>query len=69
MRYEIDLSGVLVPSLLVWLLVAYVLYTILRPVFQRTGLYRLVWHRALFDLAVFVCVLGGIVYLSSEYLP
>jgi hypothetical protein len=69
MRYEIDVSGVLVPSLLVWLLVAYVLYTILRPVFQRTGLYRLVWHRALFDLAVFVCVLGGIVYLSSEYLP
>jgi hypothetical protein len=49
--------------------VAYVLCTILRPVFQRTGLYRLVWHRALFDLAVFVCVLGGIVYLSSEYLP
>jgi hypothetical protein len=68
MRYEIDLSGVLVPSLLVWLLVAYVLCAILRPVFQRTGLYRLVWHRALFDLAVFVCVLGSIVFLSSEFL-
>ncbi len=69
MRYEIDLSGVLVPSLLVWLLAAYALCAILRPVFQRTGLYRLVWHRALFDLAVLVCVLGGIVYLSSEFLP
>jgi hypothetical protein len=69
MRYEIDLSGVLVPSLLVWLLVAYALCTVLRPVFQRTGLYGLVWHRALFDFAVFVCVLGGIVYLSSEFLP
>ena len=69
MRYEIDLSGVLVPSLLVWLLAAYALCAILRPVFQRAGLYGLVWHRALFDLAVFVCVLGAIVYLSSEFLP
>jgi hypothetical protein len=41
----------------------------LRPVFQRTGLYHLVWHRALFDLALFVCLLGGAVYLSSEFLP
>jgi hypothetical protein len=27
-----------------------------------------VWHRALFDFAVFVCLLGGLVYLSSEFL-
>jgi hypothetical protein len=40
----------------------------LRPVLQRTGLYRFIWHRALFDLAVFVCLLGGVVYLSSEFL-
>jgi hypothetical protein len=69
MRYEIDLSGVFVPTLLVWLLVTYALCAVLLPVFQRTGLYRLVWHRPLFDLAVFVCVLGGVVYLSSEFLP
>lgn len=68
MRYEIDLSGVLVPTLLVCLLVTYTLHALLRPVFQRTGLYNLVWHRALFDLAVFVCLLGGVVYLSSEFL-
>src|SRR5258708_34901131 len=69
MRYEIDIFGVLVPSLLVWLLVTYALCAILRRVFQRAGLYRLVWHRALFDLALFVCLLGSVAYLSSEFLP
>ena len=69
MRYEIDIFGVLVPSLLVWLLVTYALCAILRRVFQRAGVYRLVWHRALFDLALFVCLLGSVAYLSSEFLP
>jgi Protein of unknown function (DUF1656) len=68
MRYEIDVFGVLVPALLLWLLVTSALCAMLRPVLQRTGLYRFIWHRALFDLAVFVCLLGGVVYLSSEFL-
>jgi hypothetical protein len=68
MRYEIDVFGVLVPTLLLWLLVTFALCAMLRPVLQRTGLYRFVWHRALFDLAVFVCLLGGVVYQSSEFL-
>ena len=69
MRYEIDIFGVLVPLLLVWLLVTYALCSILRLMFQRAGLYRLVWHRALFDLALFVCLRGSVAYLSSEFLP
>ena len=69
MRYEIDIFGVLAPSLLLWLVVAYGLFALLRAVLERTGFYRAVWHRALFDLAVYVCLLGGIVYLSSEFLP
>jgi hypothetical protein len=68
MRHEIDIFGVLVPSLLLWIVVAYVLLALLRAAFECTGFYRAVWHRALFDLAVFVCLLGGVVYLSVEYL-
>ncbi len=68
MRYEIDIYGVLMPALLLWLIVTYALCAMLRPVLRRSGLYRLVWHRALFDLALFVCLLGGVVYLSSEFL-
>jgi hypothetical protein len=68
MKYEIDIFGVMVPSLLFWLVVAYGLLALLRAGLERTGFYRAVWHRALFDLAVFVCLLGGLVYLSVEYL-
>jgi hypothetical protein len=68
MRYEIDIYGVLIPALLLWLVVAYALSAVLRRLMQRYGLYRLVWHRALFDFALFVCLLGGVVYLS-EFLP
>ncbi len=68
MRYEIDIFGVLTPSLLLWLVTAYGLSALVRAGLERTGVYRAVWHRALFDLAVFVCLLGGVVYLSSEYL-
>jgi len=67
MRYVIDIYGVLVPALLLWIIVAYVLSAILRRLMQRFDLYRLVWHRALFDFSIFVCLLGGVVYLS-EYL-
>ena len=68
MRFEFDIYGVLIPALLVWLVVAYALSALLRRLMQRFGLYRLVWHRALFDFALYVCLLGGVVYLS-EFLP
>jgi hypothetical protein len=31
------------------------------------GFYRLVWHRSLFDLALFVILLGGITALSQRF--
>jgi hypothetical protein len=68
MKYEIDIAGVLVPSLLLWLVIAYVVSALLRAQLRRLGFYRLVWHRALFDFAVFVCLLGGVVYLSRSIL-
>jgi len=67
MRNEIDIYGVLVPALLVWVVVTYALGALLRPLLRRAGLYRLVSQPALFDAAAFVCLLGGVVYLFSEY--
>ena len=68
MRYELDIYGVLVPALLLWLIVAYALTAIVGRVMRRFGLDRLVWHRALFNFAIYVCLLGAVVYLS-EFLP
>ncbi|SHN69732.1 DUF1656 domain-containing protein [Bradyrhizobium erythrophlei] len=68
MKYEIDIFGVLVPSLLLWFVVAFALSALVRSGLERSAFYRAVWHRALFDLAVFVSLLGILVYLSTEYL-
>ncbi len=68
MKYEIDLFGVLVPSLLVWVVAAYFILLVLRGLFRRAGVYRHVWHRALFDFSIYLCLLGGIVYLVHRSL-
>ncbi|XQU76336.1 DUF1656 domain-containing protein [Cupriavidus sp. H18C2] len=60
---EISLYGVFIPSLLVWMLVAFVITSGARAVLSRVGFYRLVWHRSLFNLALYAIVLGGVVAL------
>ncbi|MGO4671112.1 DUF1656 domain-containing protein [Bosea sp. 2YAB26] len=68
MRTDLDIFGVYVPSLLLGFVIAYVLSALLSRLFRRIGLYQHVWHRALFDLAVFACLLGMVVFLSSGIL-
>jgi hypothetical protein len=57
---EFDLNGVFVAGILVWAVIAYAIRMGLTRIFTRAGLYRLVWHRPLFDFALFV-VLWGLV--------
>jgi hypothetical protein len=68
MKFTTDLCGVLVPSLLLWMVLTSLIGALLRPLLERSGLYNYVWHRALFDLSFHVCLLGGVVYLSSGLL-
>ncbi|MEA2738819.1 MAG: hypothetical protein QOH05_2126 [Acetobacteraceae bacterium] len=65
MRSELDFFGVFIPGLLCCGLVAVALNAALRRLLARTGFYRLVWHRPLFDLAMFVGILGAIVWLTA----
>lgn len=57
---EINVGGVYVPAPLVWAVAAFVLSLFVERVLRWTGFYRLVWHRALFDLAVFLILWGAI---------
>ena len=66
MKYELDLFGVIVPSLLLWSVVAYVLARSVSRLMGRAGLYRHVWHPALFDFALYVCLVTSLVYASKE---
>lgn len=68
MRYELDLFGVIVPSLLLWSVVAYGLGRMASRIVARAGFYRHVWHPALFDFAFYVCLVTCLVYASKEIL-
>jgi hypothetical protein len=67
MRYELDLFGVIVPSLLLWSVAAYALARVLRGVIGGAGLYRHVWHPALFDFALYVCLVASLVFFAREF--
>ncbi|CAG9167734.1 DUF1656 domain-containing protein [Cupriavidus pampae] len=64
---EINVYGVFVPVLLLWMLIAFAVMSVLRAVFVRVGFYRLVWHRSLFNLALYVIILGGVVYFAPLF--
>ena len=67
MKYQLDLFGVIVPSLLLWSVLAYVLARIVSKLVARAGLYRHIWHAALFDFAIYVCLVGSLVFASKEF--
>ena len=60
---EIDLLGVYVSPMLAFMAAALLLWLALRRVLERLGAYRYVWHRALFDVALYVVLLGAVVWL------
>ena len=64
---EWALGGVLLSPFLIYVLLALVLTGLLRFVVQATPLGRWIWHEALFDAALFVCVQYGVVRLSGPW--
>ncbi len=66
MKFELDLFGVIVPSLVLWSVLAYFLARLVSKVMGRTGLYRHVWHTALFDFAIYVSIVASLVFASKE---
>jgi hypothetical protein len=63
MMSEIDLYGIFLPGLLVFSLVAAAATALLRRLLLSIGFYRFVWHPSLFDLALFVLILGVVFVL------
>ncbi|MEP9370432.1 DUF1656 domain-containing protein [Xanthobacter sp. VNH20] len=59
MPAEIDIFGVYVPTFLLLALAAMAVTRLLSRLVNQVGLGRLIWHRALFDLSVFVLVTGA----------
>ena len=65
---EADVYGLLVAPMLLWVGVAMVLSAVVRRVLGWLGFYRFVWHRPLFDLALLVILVGGVVAFQARWL-
>ena len=65
MTGQLNIYGVYVPVLLVMMLIAYMFKSLLGSALARLGLYRWVWHPPLFNLALYVMVLGALFMLTT----
>ncbi|TPI16596.1 MULTISPECIES: DUF1656 domain-containing protein [unclassified Mesorhizobium] len=66
MQNDISIGGVYLPGLLVTMLAAFIVARVVWQVLSWTGLYSFVWHRALFNLALYILILGAMSSLSNR---
>jgi hypothetical protein len=63
--HDVEFVGFYLSPLLVWAGAALVPFALLRWLLDRYGLYRLVWHRSLFNLALYVLLVGGAMLVGN----
>ncbi|BAN49901.1 DUF1656 domain-containing protein [Metapseudomonas resinovorans] len=64
---EWALGGVLLSPFLLYAVLALLVTGVLRVVLAKLGLARWIWHEALFDCALYVCVLAALVALTEHW--
>lgn len=63
--HTVEFAGFYLPALLLRAAAAIIPFAVIRWLFERMGLYHWLWHRPLFNLALYVLLIGGIVFLGS----
>ena len=66
---EFDIYGVYFPAFAIYAAIAFLLQVLIKRLLNTYGFYRLVWHRALFDLAIYVILLGVVTAAGASILP
>ena len=66
---EFDIYGVYFPAFAVFAAIAFLLQIVIKRPLEASGFYRAVWHRALFDLAIYVILLGFVTAVGISILP
>lgn len=62
---EASFYGVFIPWLMLLAFGALALFFVVRRLLAAAGLYRWVWHPALFDIAFYCLLLYGLTYATS----
>jgi protein AaeX len=66
---EFDIYGVYFPAFAVFAGIAFLLQIALKRLLDVSGVYRFVWHRPLFDLALYVILLAAVTAAGTAVLP
>jgi hypothetical protein len=66
---EFDIYGVYFPAFAVFAAIAFLLKVVIKRLLDASGFYRSVWHRALFDLAIYVILFGVVTAAGASILP
>ena len=66
---EFDIYGVYFPAFVVFAAIAFVLHLAIKRLLDAFGVYRFVWHRALFDVAIYVILLAIVTIAAVTILP
>jgi protein AaeX len=66
---EFDIYGVYFPAFAVFAAIALLLQFVINRFLRAIGFYRWVWHRALFDLAIYIILLGVVTAAGASILP
>ncbi|ANB75283.1 DUF1656 domain-containing protein [Paraburkholderia phytofirmans] len=61
---DVDIVGIFAPAIVLLMLIAWMLNLAVKRVLEQVGFYRLVWHRHLFDLSMYVVILGILVLFT-----
>ena len=69
MTGEFDIYGVYFPAFIIFAGVTFVLQVFAKRLLNAMGAYRFVWHRPLFDLALYVILLGIVTAAGVSLLP
>ena len=69
MMPELNIYGVFVPALFAWMLIAFGTSLLMKRILSWAGFYRFVWHRPLFDVALYVVLLGIVVFFAIRIHP
>ena len=64
-----DMFGFYLPAIMIWAVIALVPCVLLCWGLRLLGIYRFVWHRALFDMALYVIILGDIILAGGPGWP
>ena len=69
MSGEFDIYGVYFPALVIFAAMAFVVQLGIKRFLDAIGFYRLVWHRPLVDIAIYVILLAAITVVATTILP